>query len=154
MPDLTGLQNATSYRVRIKEGHSAAGLLVSATGKRCIPSTQYRYGSGKWVSRLHWKRFKTNSSAARPGLLVGARYFVNHPHLLTYSLLFRSLLSLAHNERSRDGSCSNTRRSSRGKPGRAGPILSSARLGSPRCPYPQALVLPFPPASQTARDYK
>ena len=41
MPDLSGLQNATLYRVRIKEGHSAAGLLVSATGKRCIPSTQY-----------------------------------------------------------------------------------------------------------------
>jgi len=28
--------------VQIKEGHSAAALLVSATGKRCIPSTQYR----------------------------------------------------------------------------------------------------------------
>jgi hypothetical protein len=41
MSDLTGLQNATFYRVRIKEGHSAAGLLVSATGKRCVPSTQY-----------------------------------------------------------------------------------------------------------------
>ena len=41
MPNLTGLQDATFYRVRIKEGRSAAGLLVSATGKRCIPSTQY-----------------------------------------------------------------------------------------------------------------
>jgi hypothetical protein len=41
MSDLTGLQNAIFYRVRIKEGHSAAGLLVSATGRRCIPSTQY-----------------------------------------------------------------------------------------------------------------
>jgi hypothetical protein len=41
MSDVTGLQNATFYRVRIKEGHSAAGLLVSAMGKRCVPSTQY-----------------------------------------------------------------------------------------------------------------
>ena len=41
MPDLNGPQNPTFYRVRIKDGHSAAGLLVSATGKRCIPSTQY-----------------------------------------------------------------------------------------------------------------
>jgi hypothetical protein len=41
MPDLNVLQTATLYRVRIKEGHTGAGLLVSATGKRCIPSTQY-----------------------------------------------------------------------------------------------------------------
>jgi hypothetical protein len=41
MPGLHGSQVGTFYRVRIKEGHSAAGLLVSAMGKRCIPSTQY-----------------------------------------------------------------------------------------------------------------
>jgi len=41
MPLSNGLQVPTFFRVRIKEGHSAAGLLVSATGKRCIPSTQY-----------------------------------------------------------------------------------------------------------------
>ena len=41
MPDLNGPQNPTLYRVRIKEGHNAAGLLVSASGKRCIPSTQF-----------------------------------------------------------------------------------------------------------------
>lgn len=41
MPQLNGPQSSTFYRVRIKDGHSAAGLLVSATGKRCIPSTQY-----------------------------------------------------------------------------------------------------------------
>ena len=41
MPDLSGPQNPTMYRVRIKEGHNAAGLLISATGKRCIPSTQF-----------------------------------------------------------------------------------------------------------------
>lgn len=41
MPDVSGPQNSTMYRVRIKEGHNAAGLLVSATGKRCIPSTQF-----------------------------------------------------------------------------------------------------------------
>ena len=41
MPDLKGTQNGRFYRVRIKEGHSAAGLLVSAWGRRCIPSTQY-----------------------------------------------------------------------------------------------------------------
>jgi hypothetical protein len=41
MPVLNGSQDPTFVRVRIKEGHSAAGLLVSVTGKRCIPSTQY-----------------------------------------------------------------------------------------------------------------
>jgi len=41
MPDFPGLQNPTLYRVRIKEGHNAVGLLVSAAGKRCIPSTQF-----------------------------------------------------------------------------------------------------------------
>jgi len=41
MPGLVGSQHHRFYRVRIKEGHSAAGLLVSAAGKRCIPSTQY-----------------------------------------------------------------------------------------------------------------
>jgi hypothetical protein len=41
MPVLNGSQDPTFFRVRIKEGHSAAGLLVSTTGKRCIPSTQY-----------------------------------------------------------------------------------------------------------------
>ena len=41
MSGLNGLQGPTLYRVRITEGHSAAGLLVSAMGKRCIPSTQY-----------------------------------------------------------------------------------------------------------------
>ena len=45
MPVLNGSQDPTFFRVRIKEGHSAAGLLVSATGKRCIPSTQY------WLTR-------------------------------------------------------------------------------------------------------
>jgi hypothetical protein len=34
------LQSPTLYRVRIKDGHNAAGLLVSAAGTRCIPSTQ------------------------------------------------------------------------------------------------------------------
>ena len=41
MSVLDGSQDLTFFRVRIKEGHSAAGLLVSATGKRCIPSTQF-----------------------------------------------------------------------------------------------------------------
>ena len=41
MPGLDGSERHRFYRLRIKEGHSAAGLLVSATGKRCIPSTQY-----------------------------------------------------------------------------------------------------------------
>jgi hypothetical protein len=41
MPGLNGLPGPVFYRVRIKDGHSASGLLVSATGKRCIPSTQY-----------------------------------------------------------------------------------------------------------------
>jgi len=41
MSGLSAARNSTFYRVRIKEGHNAVGLLVSATGKRCIPSTQF-----------------------------------------------------------------------------------------------------------------
>jgi hypothetical protein len=41
MSELNPAQDPTFYRVRIKDGHSAVGLLVSATGKRCIPSTQF-----------------------------------------------------------------------------------------------------------------
>ena len=41
MPGVNGSQDRIFYRVRIKDGHSASGLLVSAIGKRCIPSTQY-----------------------------------------------------------------------------------------------------------------
>lgn len=41
MPGLNGSKDSTFYRVRIMDGHSAAGLLVSAMGKRCIPATQY-----------------------------------------------------------------------------------------------------------------
>ena len=41
MSDLNTAQDTTFYRVRIKDGHNAVGLLVSAAGKRCIPSTQF-----------------------------------------------------------------------------------------------------------------
>jgi hypothetical protein len=41
MSGLSAAQNPTFYRVRIKDGHNAVGLLVSAAGKRCIPSTQF-----------------------------------------------------------------------------------------------------------------
>ena len=41
MSDLNETQNPTFYRVRIKDGHDAIGLLVRAAGKRCIPSTQF-----------------------------------------------------------------------------------------------------------------
>jgi hypothetical protein len=41
MSDLNEAQNPTFYRVQIKDGHNAVGLLVSAAGKRCIPSTQF-----------------------------------------------------------------------------------------------------------------
>jgi hypothetical protein len=41
MSDLDAAQNPAFYRVRIKDGHNAVGLLVSAAGKRCIPSTQF-----------------------------------------------------------------------------------------------------------------
>jgi hypothetical protein len=41
MSDLNEAQNPAFYRVRIKDGHNAVGLLVSASGKRCIPSTQF-----------------------------------------------------------------------------------------------------------------
>jgi hypothetical protein len=41
MPVLKGSQDPTFFRVRIKDGHDAVGLLISASGKRCIPSTQF-----------------------------------------------------------------------------------------------------------------
>ena len=41
MPGLDGSRDHRFYRVRIKDGHNAIGLLVSAAGKRCIPSTQF-----------------------------------------------------------------------------------------------------------------
>src|SRR5438093_7105079 len=41
MSELNAAQNPTFYRVRIRDGHNAIGLLVSAAGKRCIPSTQF-----------------------------------------------------------------------------------------------------------------
>ena len=41
MSDLNEVQNSTFYRVRVKDGHNAVGLLVSTAGKRCIPSTQF-----------------------------------------------------------------------------------------------------------------
>ena len=41
MSDLNEVQNPAFYRVRIKDGHNAVGLLVSTAGKRCIPSTQF-----------------------------------------------------------------------------------------------------------------
>jgi hypothetical protein len=41
MSELNEAQNPTFYRVRIKDGHNAVGLLVSAAGKRCIPSTHF-----------------------------------------------------------------------------------------------------------------
>jgi len=41
MPDFPGPQDTTLYRVRIKDGHNAVGLLVGASGKRCVPSTQF-----------------------------------------------------------------------------------------------------------------
>jgi hypothetical protein len=41
MSDLNEAHNPTFYRVRIQDGHNAVGLLVSAAGKRCIPSTQF-----------------------------------------------------------------------------------------------------------------
>jgi hypothetical protein len=41
MSGLNEVQNPEFYRVRIKDGHNAVGLLVSAAGKRCIPSTQF-----------------------------------------------------------------------------------------------------------------
>jgi hypothetical protein len=41
MSDLDVAQDPTFYRVRIKDGHNAVGLLISSAGKRCIPSTQF-----------------------------------------------------------------------------------------------------------------
>jgi hypothetical protein len=41
MSDLNEAQDRTFYRVRIKNGHNAGGLLIGAAGKRCIPSTQF-----------------------------------------------------------------------------------------------------------------
>jgi hypothetical protein len=58
MPDLNGPRNHTFYRVRITDGHSAGGLLVSATGKRCIPSTQY------WLTVDSCTAYRFSRSAA------------------------------------------------------------------------------------------
>jgi hypothetical protein len=41
MADLNEVQYPAFYRVRIKDGHNSVGLVVSAAGKRCIPSTQF-----------------------------------------------------------------------------------------------------------------
>jgi hypothetical protein len=41
MSYLNEAHTPTFYRVRIKDGHNAVGLLVSTAGKRCIPSTQF-----------------------------------------------------------------------------------------------------------------
>jgi hypothetical protein len=41
MSYLNDTHNFIFYRVRIKDGHNAVGLLVSTAGKRCIPSTQF-----------------------------------------------------------------------------------------------------------------
>jgi hypothetical protein len=41
MSALDAAQHPAFYRVRIKDGHNAVGLLVSAAGKRCIPSTRF-----------------------------------------------------------------------------------------------------------------
>jgi hypothetical protein len=41
MSNLNGVRHSTFYRVRVKDGHNAVGLLVSVAGKRCIPSTQF-----------------------------------------------------------------------------------------------------------------
>jgi hypothetical protein len=41
MSDMNKQQDLTFYRVRIKDGHNAGGLLVGTTGRRCIPSTQF-----------------------------------------------------------------------------------------------------------------
>ena len=40
MSDLSEAQSPRFYRVRIKDGHNAVGLFVSAAGKRYIPSTR------------------------------------------------------------------------------------------------------------------
>lgn len=41
MSDLNKAPDPALYRVRIRDGHNAAGLLISTAGKRIIPSTQF-----------------------------------------------------------------------------------------------------------------
>lgn len=41
MSDMNQRLSHPFYRVRVKDGHNAGGLLISAAGKRCIPSTQF-----------------------------------------------------------------------------------------------------------------
>ena len=67
MSDLNEAQNPTFYRVRIKDGHNAVGLLVSAAGKRCIPSTQF------WltVDACAAYRFPHNAALHRAGTARG-----------------------------------------------------------------------------------
>ncbi len=62
MSVLTGSQDPTFFRVRIKDGHNAVGLsvglLISAAGKRCIPSTQY------WLTLDSCTAYRFSRSAA------------------------------------------------------------------------------------------
>lgn len=66
MPDSNGPQNPTFYRVRIKDGHNAAGLLVSAMGRRCIPSTEF------WLTIDSYAAYRfPHSSALRVQVRLG-----------------------------------------------------------------------------------
>jgi len=85
MLDLNAAQDPTFYRVRIKDGNNAVGLLISAAGKRCIPSTQfsltvdtgaaYRFphkrraacAGAAWEYRVH-DGARENSRSVRQGL--------------------------------------------------------------------------------------
>ena len=58
MSVLTGSQDPTFFRVRVKGGHNAVGLLISAAGKRCIPSTQY------WLTLDSCTAYRFSRSAA------------------------------------------------------------------------------------------
>jgi len=59
MSDLNEVQSSTFYRVRVKDGHNAVGLLVSAAGKRCIPSTQF------WLTVDAYAAYRFPHSAAQ-----------------------------------------------------------------------------------------
>ena len=50
MPGVNGSQDRTFYRVRIRDGCSAAGLWISTMGKRCISSTQYCLTVGSYAA--------------------------------------------------------------------------------------------------------
>jgi hypothetical protein len=68
MLGLNGSQDPTFYRVRwvsVASHQRSIGLRLTPVPRiafRVVPHCTSRYGSGKWDSRLDWKKFKIKSA--------------------------------------------------------------------------------------------